>query len=246
MNTRYNRSRGKMNIKKGELGIKLRHICLVQTLCCVFIFGIFFFSKKINVEPIVNIQEKIKVYIKDSFTADDIQKYKDVFNNIGNLNGAGGLMEINEDNIKDVVFNSYNNIDKEVYSTINLQKPLDNYRITSEYGVRAHPISEKMDFHTGIDLASNYKEPIKASYYGVVTETGVDDIYGNYIKVKYGDNITAFYAHCDTILYKKNDPVKPNDTIALVGSTGVSTGNHLHFEIKIDDYRINPKQLVSF
>jgi len=248
MSTRYNRGRSKSkkinSSRNSKFGIKFRHIFLVQTVCCIFISGIFFFSKQLNIEPIINVHNRLKEYIKDSITLDDILEYKEKLTGVSELSGSGGLMEINEDNTE------YHDLGKSgqqvAYFTHKFQNPLDNYRVTSEFGVRTHPITKKTDFHTGIDLASADNTEIKASAYGIVEETGVDDIYGNFIRVKYGDNIHAFYAHCSNIHLKIGDAVKPGDVIALVGSTGVSTGSHLHFEVEIGNHRIDPRQIMDF
>ncbi|MCD7774633.1 MAG: M23 family metallopeptidase, partial [Clostridiales bacterium] len=73
-----------------------------------------------------------------------------------------------------------------------------------------------------------------------VLDSDYDESYGNYIKLDHGDNIVTIYAHCSSLCVAAGDEVSQGDIIAKVGSTGSSTGNHLHFEMRKDNIRINP------
>jgi murein DD-endopeptidase MepM/ murein hydrolase activator NlpD len=113
--------------------------------------------------------------------------------------------------------------------------------ITSAFGYRLNPITKKESFHTGIDIASPKSTPIKAALAGTVKEAGKSTAYGNYILLIHDNGILTFYGHCDKLLKKQGDKVKAGDIIALVGSTGISTGYHLHFEIRINNKYVNPQ-----
>lgn len=117
--------------------------------------------------------------------------------------------------------------------------------ISSPFGYRINPISDKLSFHTGIDIAANAGENICAAYYGMVEETGADDVFGNYVKINHGNGIETLYAHCSEILVKTGEMVNGGDKIALVGSTGWSTGPHLHFSIIIDGIYCNPAFVIK-
>lgn len=112
--------------------------------------------------------------------------------------------------------------------------------LSSPFGYRIHPITGKTDFHTGVDLAAPEGTPIVTVWPGVVAETGQDDINGNYIKVIHSANICTTYNHLSRIDTAVGQQVVRGQTIGLVGSTGVSTGPHLHFELLIDGVRVDP------
>ena len=118
-------------------------------------------------------------------------------------------------------------------------------KISSKFGYRINPVSDKLSFHTGIDIAADSGSPVKAAYYGIIEKAGEDDVYGKYIKINHGNGIETFYAHCSKLSAKVGDIVNAGDTIALVGSTGWSTGPHLHFSIIIDGIYCNPAFVIK-
>lgn len=111
--------------------------------------------------------------------------------------------------------------------------------LTSPYGWRVHPISKKKRFHAGIDLANNYGTPILASHFGTIIFSGNLGGYGYAIKLQHND-IMSLYAHCNALLVKEGQQVKQGQIIARMGSTGYSTGSHLHFEIHLNGRHTNP------
>lgn len=122
--------------------------------------------------------------------------------------------------------------------------PVPGYSsISSGYGYRN--IFGYREFHTGIDIPAGYGTPIKASNSGVVTVAAYQSTgYGNRIIVDHGGGYKSLYAHCSSLAVKVGDYVAKGDTIAYVGSTGLSTGNHLHFEIRINDQYTDPTPYV--
>ncbi len=119
--------------------------------------------------------------------------------------------------------------------------PIENYEITSLFGYRTSPISGKAGIHTGLDMAADYGESIYASSAGKVVDSAYDSSYGYYVKIQHSDNIVTIYAHCSALCVNAGEIVEQGDLIAKVGSTGDSTGNHLHFEMRKDNIRINPE-----
>lgn len=117
--------------------------------------------------------------------------------------------------------------------------------ITSAYGERTHPITGKWDFHTGIDLAAAQGTSILAVYPGTVTAVGSSKTYGNYIVVRHSGNLCSVYCHCSKVMGKKGDSVIAGEKIAEVGSTGTSTGPHLHLSILYSGYYVDPMNLFS-
>lgn len=124
-------------------------------------------------------------------------------------------------------------------------KPLDDYTISSPFGYRADPIAGGNGIHTGIDLASGAGNKIKASNSGKVVKAEYSDGYGNYVLLAHDDGINTLYAHCSELKCSVGDIVKQGETIALVGSTGNSTGNHLHFEVRRNGVKLDPSYAVK-
>lgn len=116
--------------------------------------------------------------------------------------------------------------------------------ITSLYGLRDHPIYNENLFHSGIDIGADYGSEIKSALDGTVKTVASDSGYGIYTVIQSG-NITALYAHCSKINVAEGDTVKRGQNIAEVGSTGVSTGPHLHFEVSVNGVTVNPLWLLS-
>ena len=114
-------------------------------------------------------------------------------------------------------------------------------RITSRFGAYENVRSGA---HTGLDIAAPNGTPILVAADGVVTHASPMGTYGNLVIVSHGNGVDTYYAHCSKILVGVGQSVSAGDTIALVGSTGNSTGNHLHFEIRIDKKAINPQKYL--
>lgn len=123
-------------------------------------------------------------------------------------------------------------------------QPLKQYDVTSSFGYRTSPISGKTGVHTGIDLAAGYGSSIYAFAEGTVADAAYDNSYGYYVKLLHEDNFVTIYAHCSSLCVEAGDKVETGEKIALVGSTGDSTGNHLHFEMRKDNIRIDPKYVL--
>ncbi len=118
-------------------------------------------------------------------------------------------------------------------------------RVTSPFGYRIHPVYGTRLFHNGVDIGADTGTPIVAALSGVVEKAEYNDSYGNYIILNHGKDFKTVYAHCSTLKVSVGDGVTQGSTIALVGSTGVSTGPHLHFEVRRGEYRVNPAWLVD-
>lgn len=112
--------------------------------------------------------------------------------------------------------------------------------ITSGFGMRKHPILRKYKLHTGIDIAGNRGASIIAANKGTVIIAKYEKSYGLYAVIDHGGGITTLYSHASKLLVKVGDEVKAGDVIAKVGSTGLSTGNHLHFEVRENGVPKNP------
>lgn len=124
--------------------------------------------------------------------------------------------------------------------------PLKNYRVSSGFGWRMHPIYRRRRHHNGIDLAASHGEPILASGAGKVIFAGWKTGYGNTVMIDHGRDFATLYAHMSSILVDTNQDVMKGQPIGKVGSTGVSTGDHLHFEIRIKGKPQNPANYINF
>ena len=118
--------------------------------------------------------------------------------------------------------------------------PLRNYRLTSSYGMRSDPFTGEQSMHQGIDLAAPAGTEVFAAADGTVTAVGFDPMYGNYIIISHSNNWTSLYGHLLTIETLLRSEVKSGNLIGRVGSTGYSTGPHLHFELRQDGRAFDP------
>ena len=113
--------------------------------------------------------------------------------------------------------------------------------ISSRYGVSSRI---RKSNHTGLDIAATTGTPIKVMADGVITNASYSGSYGNLVKVDHGNGVETWYAHTSKMYVKKGQEVKAGDEIAAVGSTGNSTGPHLHLEIRLNGEHINPQKYV--
>lgn len=125
-------------------------------------------------------------------------------------------------------------------TTDKLLSPIENGRYTSYFGYRTNPITGEWSFHTGLDIAAPAGTKIRCALNGTVTKVGEDERAGKYIIVTHSEGFQTFYCHCSEILAEVGMNLLEGETIALVGSTGWSTGPHLHFEVRRDGIRLNP------
>lgn len=117
--------------------------------------------------------------------------------------------------------------------------------LTSPFGLREHPVTGAGDFHTGMDIAAPEGADVYAAYPGTVTEVGSSEIYGNYITLDHGGGLTTRYCHCSSILAREGQRLPAGARVAEVGSTGMVTGPHLHFEARVDGDLIQPAWLFG-
>lgn len=118
--------------------------------------------------------------------------------------------------------------------------------LRSTYGYRDHPVDGEYKFHNGVDIGGQMGEPIGAFAAGTVEYIGENDDHGLYLQIDHGNGVKSFYAHCSKLLVSQGQAVGAGETVALVGSTGVSTGPHLHFEIKCAGVHVDPAYYLTF
>ena len=161
----------------------------------------------------------------------------------GGYDGRGGPFESAGNPTFKALFNSWKKLDSLQDGVISVpsDKPVKTAAFTSGYGVRSDPFRGVAAMHAGIDLSGPYGTPIYATADGVVSNAGWNSGgYGNLIKVDHGRGIETRFGHLSAILVRPGDRITRGQLIARMGSTGRSTGNHLHYEVRIDGRAVNP------
>jgi murein DD-endopeptidase MepM/ murein hydrolase activator NlpD len=119
-----------------------------------------------------------------------------------------------------------------------------DFRVTSGFGIRNDPFTGQLAMHEGLDFVAEIGSPIVASAAGLVTRSGWDTAYGNVIEVSHVEGFVTRYAHLNKRMVEVGQKVQRGETIAQLGSTGRSTGPHLHYEVLRNDRVLNPTQML--
>lgn len=245
---------------------KLFKRMIMQVMICALIYLIFYLITTTNYvfsEDVINKTNSILNYDIEFYNIykQGINKIKGFVSEFNSKNG--GNVEANEIKSEDnneikesentetknneTLVSSISQMEKDaedVKKICDFQKPISG-KITSEFGEREVISSVMTADHKGIDIAANFGTDIQAAISGQVVEADSNSEYGKFIKIKNEDVLTV-YAHCSKLKVKKGDSIKKGDVIAEVGSTGKSTGPHLHFEIRLSDRYINPRLVIQF
>ena len=216
-------------------------------------------------EVIVELQNELKItykYYEICYNGENIEKVEDkekaekLVKDIESLSTEEIKLEISEkttEDIKELDINPVEIAEKNVIEKLDIKTQITNVNgikiatlpvsgtISSRYGVRS---SIRASEHTGLDIAASRGTQIKAVANGIVTFAEYSGSYGYLIKVDHGNGVETWYAHTSKMYVKKGEEVKAGDVIALVGSTGNSTGPHLHFEIRINGEHVNPQNYL--
>jgi murein DD-endopeptidase MepM/ murein hydrolase activator NlpD len=126
-----------------------------------------------------------------------------------------------------------------------LAPPVDYYNLTSKYGNRKDPFTKKPDWHEGVDLGAWPGTRVRATAPGVVTHAGYKGGFGRFVLIDHGCGIETAYGHLKKIYVKKGDNLDYRDTLGEVGSTGRSTGPHVHYEVRIKGKPVDPYQFIE-
>lgn len=116
--------------------------------------------------------------------------------------------------------------------------------VTSHFGYREHPVLERDSFHTGVDIAADEGTRICAFADGMVSQVGENEDHGRFVRLRHENGVESLYAHCSRITVEQGAQVNVGQQIALVGSTGRSTGAHLHFEVQLDGVGLDPLRYI--
>ncbi len=121
------------------------------------------------------------------------------------------------------------------------QMPVEGYTLTSDYGMRNHPVLGGRRNHKGVDLAAPSGTPVYATADGLVSKAERFSSYGNYIQIEHGGELQTRYAHLSGYAVANGDMVRKGQLIGYVGSTGRSTGPHLHYEVRVAGDAVDPR-----
>lgn len=226
--------------KKKQNGKYLFRVILVQALVMLVFVGVLFAIKQINKDDYKQIANE---YLNVADTVDVEQSAKKAWNSLKAVlikdndgeSGKGG-----KDEKTDGKKYPENCTSDEYVLSSEAVYPVKNGSVSCKYGFRKHPITKELSFHTGLDIAADSGDDIYSCFDGEVSEVGKSPAYGKYLYISHGNGIMTFYAHCSKILVEEGEVVRGGDKVALVGSTGWSTGPHLHLGMKINGIWYNP------
>lgn len=171
----------------------------------------------------------------------------DINSEIASIESHNAELEAELDRIFNEVSNNTSNNDKveNLPSESGFLRPVSG-RITSHFGYRTNPVTGEYKLHKGIDYAGNYGDDIKASKSGVVEYSGWISGYGKTIILGHGNGVQTLYPHAQELYVNSGETVSQGEVIAAVGSTGNSTGPHLHFEIRINGEAVDPINYIPY
>lgn len=166
-------------------------------------------------------------------------RYDTTVTNISSYNGLQNPDRLLPGQVLYIPTDSVATISRSLGVRFRLEWPVKG-NISSGYGYRVHPILKNRHFHGGIDIAAAEGTPVKAAASGKVISVGNRGNYGLAVVIEHSGGITTWYGHNSKLLVRLGDNVKQGQTIALVGRTGLATGPHLDFRIKIGDQTVDP------
>ena len=185
-------------------------------------------TNNIEEQQIENTSEQQELQSENIGGANESKEQTDTTNTDNTENVEKSQMEIDADKIK---------------SSISFINPIEG-RITSTFGWRNPTVSTVPKYHTGLDIAAVSGTVIKSATDGKVIMASSKGDYGNHYQIQIND-VIIIYAHCQTLYLKEGDSVVQGQEIGEVGSTGNSTGPHLHFEVRIEDRKVDPQLILN-
>jgi murein DD-endopeptidase MepM/ murein hydrolase activator NlpD len=199
------------------------------------------YSRNVDFQRDVQKGDRIEVLFEGMETEDGkLVKYKNVL--YANLTIGGRNMPLYRFEDKDGRADYYDEKGRSTRKTL-LKTPIDGARMSSGFGMRRHPILGYSKMHKGVDFAAPTGTPIYAAGDGIISFVGRKSGYGNYISIKHNSTMQTAYAHMSRFAsgMRSGTRVRQGDVIGYVGSTGRSTGPHLHYEILISGRQVNPR-----
>lgn len=237
---------------KTYLGSKIMLEMLVLLLSALIVFAVknkdYIFTKEFLAgceQYNINLTEKFSSIT--NFFAEDISSEEIFINNtVENIKSEDNeqIIEKTAEPTQAQISQNIVTDSQALKNNYNLIKPIEGI-VTSGFGERESTNKKVTNNHTGIDISAVSGTHIKSAMNGTVVKVSSDGDYGNHVKIC-KDNVTTLYAHCKEIFVIEGQEILQGQEIASVGSTGNSTGPHLHFEIRLDDIPINPAEIIQF
>ncbi len=260
-----------VNINREKRNIKIFKKMLIQMFICIVIYLVIYTINNSNYvfsEDFINkaneilsydtnfydIYQNVSNYIKGLFEKkqehinqsenENNEEKNDQQNMKENSNekAIGGAEEIKE-NIENKELSQEDQDIINIKNTTTFIKPVEGI-ISSKYGIRETSTGRVPKNHTGTDIATNLGTKIKSSTDGEVVLSSEEGDYGKHLKIQIGE-VSIIYAHCNNLYVKQGDKICQGQEIAEVGSTGNSTGPHLHFEIRISERTVDPQSILE-
>lgn len=198
-------------------------------------------TMKAKLEELSLLENKVKEFLKEKDSKEfSLNRGGDIFSFQEDLIGQ---CDLKEKELGLLLDKAENKLEKE--STIPNLFPCSG-EITSTFGSRGNPFGgDSYEFHKGLDIANAYGTEIRAAGKGRITFAGYNSGYGNMIIIDHGNGVCSIYGHNSVLLVKEGQTVEKGQLISKMGSTGRSTGPHLHFEIKIKGISVNPVEILK-
>ncbi len=134
---------------------------------------------------------------------------------------------------------------RSLMKSLPLSVPLDYYQLESRFGPRRDPFNHRSAFHTGIDLSAPYMSPVHATTAGTVTYAGYRSDYGKVVEIDHGNGIATVYAHLHRYIVAVGQKVAEHEQIGFLGSSGRSSGPHVHYEVRVNDEPQDPEKFIG-
>ncbi len=259
-----------VSVNQEKKDIKLLRKMIIQILVCISIYLVIYaiqnneyvfsedFTNKANKilsydTNFLELYQNIKNQIQSFFQGQEEEEVKQEENVV--QNGIGGADETLEQNVaeqgeiseqveqEEKVLTQEEQDVQNVKNTTTFIKPVEGV-ISSKFGVRETATGNVPKNHTGTDIAANLGTKIKSATEGEVVLASEEGDYGKHLKIQIGE-VSVIYAHCNALYVKQGDRVVQGQEIAEVGSTGNSTGPHLHFEIRISERKVDPESILE-
>lgn len=252
---------------KKSLSIKIPSIGIFVSIILWFIGTVYVFSVAIDAFEYNRMQQKLDYYssqfmeMKSSMIA--LKKAETEFRSLFSVKSKEKILEsldtsdtgsIDMESLKQEIklsmetigeIKDYLSQQRDLYVSTPKGWPVDGGHISSSFGSRNHPRSGDHQFHSGVDIAAEPGKPVKATADGIVSFSGWSGGSGNLVALEHGFGYSTYYAHNKLLVVKVGQKVKRGDIIGYIGSTGNSTGPHVHYEVWRDSKPMNPSAYLE-
>lgn len=246
--------------RKTKTNDYMTKLVFVQALMCLLILLCVFLAKSADSTMIENLKKDFENFNSYDMTKQD---FVDVFSNIKDFfsveteTSSASDETTNETYIIEDTTLGIGGDDLTIYEAIEgasfapfyttqqILNPIEEPVYSSYFGYRDNPFTGEFSFHSGLDIAAQTGTNIRAAFSGTVIAVSEDETSGLYVKLEHENGLVTFYCHCSEILVEVGANILQGETIAKVGETGAATGPHLHFEIRINNVKMDPMWLLA-